>query len=144
MNKITRLFIVACTVMTVVSCSNDTIYKGFKRMPNGAYMKFYTRSNSEVAPQYGDGVTFDMVQYFDDSLFFTTAGDAPIDIILERPAFVGDVSDALVMMHIGDSARVVVLSDSVFMSMMGIEAPEEYLGKPIYYDLKLLSVKPAE
>ena len=49
------------------------------------------------------------------------------------------------MMHVGDSARLMVPADSVFTVMLQLdEIPEEYAGKSIYYDLKLLSVKPFE
>jgi peptidylprolyl isomerase len=58
---------------------------------------------------------------------------------------VGDVVDGLLMMHVGDSARLVVSADSLFTIMLQMdEIPEEYAGKPIYYDLKLVSVKPFE
>ena len=107
-------------------------------------MKFYSKGDSEVTPRLHDGLTVEMAQYFDDSLLFTTAGQKPIYLELEKADFVGDVSDALLMMHVGDSARLAVLADSVFQAMMGTEAPEEYAGKPIYYDLKLVSVKPFE
>ena len=113
-------------------------------MDNGAYMKFYERSNEKVTPRLKDGVTFEMSQYFNDTLLFTTVGDEPIDIVLEPAAFVGDVTDALLNMHIGDSVRMVVIADSVFSSVMEMETPEEYAGKPIYYDLKLLSITPYE
>ena len=108
-------------------------------------MKFYSKGNSEVMPRLNDEATFEMTQYFDDSLLFTTVGDEPMRIVLTKPDFVGDVADALLMMHVGDSARLMVLADSVFTIMLQMEEiPEEYAGKPIYYDLKLLSVKPFE
>ena len=132
-------------ILLAISCGNTpSAYKGFKKMETGAYMKFYERSESTVSPRLSDGVTFEMAQYFNDTLVYSTVGDNPVRIILEPAAFVGDVTDALLMMHVGDSARVVVLSDSVFATVMRMEAPEEYVGKPIYYDLKLLSVKPFE
>jgi len=127
------------------SCGDDSIYSGFEKMESGAYMKFYSKGNSEVMPRLKDEATFEMAQYFNDSLLFTTAGDEPMRIVLTKPDFVGDVADALVMMHVGDSARLMVLADSVFTIMLQMdEIPEEYAGKPIYYDLKLLSVKPFE
>lgn len=127
------------------SCGDDSIYSGFEKMESGAYMKFYSKGNSEVMPRLKDEATFEMAQYFNDSLLFTTAGDEPMRIILTKPDFVGDVADALLMMHVGDSARLMVLADSVFTIMLQMdEIPEEYAGKPIYYDLKLLSVKPFE
>ena len=131
--------------LMLASCGNDSIYSGFEKMESGAYMKFYSKGNSEVMPRLNDEATFEMSQYLDDSLLFTTVGDEPMRIVLTKPDFVGDVADALLMMHVGDSARLMVLADSVFTIMLQMEEiPEEYAGKPIYYDLKLLSVKPFE
>ena len=131
--------------LLVVSCGNDSIYKGFQRMENGAYMKFYSKGDSEVMPRLDDEATFEMAQYFNDSLLFTTFGNEPMRIVLKKADFQGDVSDGLQMMHVGDSARLVGLADSVLITMLGMEeVPAEYVGKPIYYDLKLLSVKSSE
>lgn len=114
-------------------------------MENGAYMKFYTKGNSEVMPRLNDEATFEMAQYFNDSLLFTTVGNEPMSIVLTKADFEGDVVDGLMMMHVGDSARLVVPADSVFTIMLHMdEIPEEYAGKLIYYDLKLLSVKSFE
>ena len=107
-------------------------------------MKFYSQSGSEVMPQLDDEVTFEMSQFFNDTMLFTTIGDKPMTLVLKKADFVGDVPDALRMMHVGDSACLLVLSDSVFKSTMKMEVPEQYVGTPIYYDLKLLSVKSAE
>lgn len=144
MKKLIKFFAVSAIVMLMASCNDDSVFPGFTQMENGAYMKFYCKGDSEIKPRLHDGVTMEMAQYFDDSLLFTTADFEPIYIELEEGDFVGDVSDALLMMHVGDSARLAVLADSVFMAMMGTEAPAEYVGKPIYYDLKLVSVKPFE
>ena len=131
--------------LTMASCGEDTIYSGFKKMENGAYMKFYSKGDSEVMPRLRDEATIHMAQYFNDSLLLTTAGDEPMRIVLTESDFVGDVMDGLLMMHVGDSARLVVSADSVFTISMGMDkVPEEYAGAAIYYDLKLLSVKPFE
>lgn len=108
-------------------------------------MKFYTVNKDGQQPRLNDEVTFEMAQFFNDSLLFTTAGDEPMSLVLQKGDFIGDVPDALLMMHVGDSACMVVSVDSVFTTMLGMEeVPEEYVGKPIYYDLKLLSIKPFE
>ena len=108
-------------------------------------MNFYTVNKDGQQPRLNDEVTFEMAQFFNDSLLFSTAGEEPMSLVLQKGDFVGDVPDALLMMHIGDSARMVVSVDSVFTTMLGVdEVPEEYAGKPIYYDLKLLSIKPFE
>ena len=145
MKKSIQWLALGLVVLFAVSCDKTpSVFKGFQQMESGAYMKFYERSGSEVSPRLKDGVTFEMAQYFNDTLLYSTVGDQPTNIILEPSSFVGDVADALLMMHVGDSARLVVLSDSVFAAVMGMEAPAEYAGKPIYYDLKLLSIKPFE
>ena len=131
-------------ILLVASCREDTIYAGFKKMDSGAYMKFYSRSDSKVIPRLDDEVTFEMAQFFNDSMLFSTAGEKPMSLVIKKADFVGDVPDALRMMHVGDSARLMVLCDSVFVTTMKTDVPEEYVGKPIYYDLKLLSVKPFE
>lgn len=145
MKHLCRWSAVLLVFLALVSCGNDTIYSGFEKTESGAYMKFYSKGNSEVMPRLKDEATFEMSQYFNDSLLFTTVGDEPMRIVLTKPDFVGDVADGLLMMHVGDSARLVVLADSVFTTMLQMEEiPEEFAGKPIYYDLKLLSVKPFE
>lgn len=136
--------IVAAAVLLLLSSCNNKPFPGYDRMKNGAYMKFYEKHLEGATPRIGDGVTFEMAQYFNDTMLFTTAGDEPISIELKPASFVGDVADALMMMHVGDSAGLVVLSDSVFVTMMQMDVPVEYMGKPIYYDLKLLSIKPLE
>jgi FKBP-type peptidyl-prolyl cis-trans isomerase len=129
----------------MASCNDDSPFPGFKKMENGAYMKFYNKNNSALMPRLKDEVTIEMAQYFNDSLLFTTVGEKPMTIVLTEAEFEGDVVDGLLMMHVGDSARLAMSADSVFTVMLQMnEIPEEYAGKPIYYDLKLLSVKPFE
>ena len=144
MKKLVSAISVLLLALTLFSCKDDSPYPGFKKMENGAYMKFYTKGNSEVMPRLKDEATFEMAQYFNDSLLFSTT-EGPMSIVLTEPDFVGDVVDGLLMMHVGDSARLIVPADSVFIIMLQMpEVPEEYAGKNIYYDLKLISVKPAE
>ena len=83
-------------------------------------MKFYTHNEGQL-PRLNDEVTFEMAQVFNDSLLFTTAGNEPMQLVLKKGDFVGDVPDALLMMHVGDSARLVVSVDSVLTSMLGME-----------------------
>ena len=44
-------------VMTLASCGEESPYPGFKKMDNGAYMKFYNKGGSDVTPRLGDEVT---------------------------------------------------------------------------------------
>ena len=144
MSKVLKLMAVATLLLSMASCNDDSIFSGYDKMESGAYMKFYERHAEGDMPRVGDAVTIEMTQYFNDTMLFTTVGDKPLELEVKESDFVGDVPDALRMMHVGDSARLVVLSDSVFVNMMQMEVPEEYTGKPIYYDIKLLSIKPLE
>ena len=144
MNRIHKLAAFAILSLLMVSCKNDSVYSGYDKTESGAYMKFFERHNEGDMPRVGDAVTIEMTQYFNDTMLFTTVGDKPLELEVQTSDFLGDVPDALRMMHVGDSARLVVLSDSVFITVMQVDVPKEYLGKPIYYDLKLLSIKPLE
>jgi FKBP-type peptidyl-prolyl cis-trans isomerase len=144
MRKALNYIVTAAMLLAAVSCKDSSIYSGYERTESGAYMKFIERHKEGEMPRIGDEVTIEMAQYFDDTLLFTTAGEKPMKLQIESSEFVGDVPDAIRMMHIGDSAQLVVMSDSVFIVMMQMEVPEEYKGKPIYYDLKLLDIKPSE
>ena len=138
-------FSVFSVFLMLASCGGNSMYLGFKKTESGAYMKFYSVHQEGQMPRFNDEVTFEMDQYFNDSLLFSTVGDEPMKLVLKQPDFVGDVADALLSMHVGDSARLVVSVDSVFITLLGMnEIPEEFSGKPIYYDLKLLSIKPYE
>ena len=145
MKKLLISAIAAALLLSVASCDKTSpVYKGFKKTETGAYMQFYEQHNDGAMPRIGDGVTIEMAQFFNDTLLFTTAGDQPLELEVQQGGFVGDVPDALRAMHVGDSARLVVLSDSVFLKVMQVDMPDEYLGKPIYYELRLLSIKPLE
>ena len=146
MRKITSAFFALCILFLMASCGHDdSIYAGFERMDNGAYMKFYSHGDSETMPRLKDEVTLEMAQYFNDSLIYSTTEEGPMSLVLHESDFVGDVGDGVLMMHVGDSARLVVMADSVFLKLMNMDSvPQEFAGMPIYYDLKLLSVKPFE
>lgn len=144
MKRLLKSVLIGVSCLLFVACDSKSPYPGLKQMKNGAYMKFYNKNDKEVMPRLKDEVTFEMAQYFNDTLLFTTAGTEPMTLVLREADFKGDVVDGLLMMHVGDSAQLAVLSDSVFMTMLQMDVPEEYAGKPIYYELKLLSVKPYE
>lgn len=144
MKRLLKSVLIGVSCLLFVACGSKSPYPGLKQMKNGAYMKFYNKNDKEVMPRLKDEVTFEMAQYFNDTLLFTTAGTEPMKLVLREADFKGDVVDGLLMMHVGDSAQLAVLSDSVFMTMLQMDVPEEYAGKPIYYELKLLSVKPYE
>lgn len=146
MRRVLNILAVATLMLSIASCdeNSDSVFSGYEKMESGAYMKFYKRNTEGNLPRIGDAVTIEMTQYFNDTMLFTTVGEKPMELEVKESDFVGDVPDALRMMHVGDSARLVVLSDSVFVNMMQMDVPEEYSGQPIYYDIKMLAIKPME
>ena len=89
MNRLFKAIAAFLLLFVVASCNNESsIYDGFKKMENGAYMKFYSKGDSEVMPRLRDEATIHMAQYFNDSLLFTTAGGEPMMIVLTESDFV--------------------------------------------------------
>ena len=140
--KLTQKVILSLLAVLSFAGCDSSIYKGFTKMDNGAYMKFYVKNDEGAMPEVNDLVTFDMLQFFEDTLIFSTEDEEPIRLAVEEPSFVGDIFAALTMMHVGDSAEMVFLADSMFVKSMEMETPEQMVGKPLYYVIKLLEVKP--
>lgn len=136
---------VAFAAACLYSCK-DNIYKGFDKTENGAYMKFHERGCADsLAPRQGDAVRFTLTQTILGESKRVADENEPIEIVLEEHAFVGDIFDALSVMHPGDEATLAFLADSLFLKALEQdETPKEYKGSLIYYDLKLLDVVPAE
>ena len=55
----------------LVSCEKS-VYKGFDKMENGAYMQFHDVNNQGDMPQIGDFVVVEVKQTLGDSLFYST------------------------------------------------------------------------
>lgn len=146
MKKIFGLISCLVAFLLVTSCHNNSPYpEGFEEQENGAVMEFFVKGDSDVVPSINDEVTFHVAEYLEDSLLFTTAGKEPVTMIVCESDFVGDVHHALQNMHVGDSACVMVVVDSLFLKSYGeLEVPEDMAGKSYYYHMKLLSVKPYE
>ncbi len=144
MNRSLRLLPMAALILVLGACNRNSIYSGFKKMDNGAYMKYYVKGEGTTCPRINDGIVFSMAQYLNDSLIYATAGSEPVELILQKHDFVGDINDVLQLMHVGDSVAMVFLSDSIFTGVVGEEVPDNMVGQPLYYHLKLLSITPYE
>ena len=83
MNKGIRLAVAVASVLLVVACNRDSIFKGFDRTETGAYMRFYEKHPEGDMPRIGDGVTFELSQIFSDTVIFTTAESGPIELELK-------------------------------------------------------------
>ena len=117
-------------------------------MKNGAYMQFYDVNNESEMPQIGDYIVVELKQTMGDSLFYSSENekDGVIEFELTEPSFIGDMMAGLLNMHIGDSATVACLIDSMCIKTLGMDAVPDYLtaGMPIYIDMRLKEIIPAE
>ncbi len=136
---------VAFAAACLYSCK-DNPYKGFDKTANGAYLKYNEHGNADsLCPRQGDAIRFTLSQTILGETKQVADEEDPIEIIMEEHAFVGDIFDALSVMHPGDAATLAFLADSLFLKALEQdETPEEYKNTLIYYDLKLLAVVPAE
>ena len=110
-------------------------------------MQFYNVNNQGEMPNIGDHVVIDLKQTFGDSLFYSSEVEegGVIEFELTEPSFVGDMMAGLLNMHIGDSATVAFLIDSMCIKTLAMNAVPSYLtpGMPIYADIKLIDIIPA-
>lgn len=129
------------------SCKNS-VYKGFEKMENGAYMQFHNTNKLGEMPKIGDVVIVSMKQSMGDSLYYSSEYEenGTIELEVTNSSFVGDVMAGLLNMHIDDSATIVVLIDSLCINDLGMEKVPGYLvaGTPIYYDMRLKGIITAE
>ncbi len=139
------LMIVGC--MILVSCEKS-VFKGFDKTKNGAYMKFHSVNKDGDMPQMGDVVIINLKQWMGDTLFYSSEfeEDGVVDFELTEPDFVGDMMAGLFNMHVGDSVTVAYLIDSMCIKTLGMDAVPDYLipGTPLYLDMKLVSIIKAE
>ena len=134
-------------LIMLVSCEKQ-VYKGFDKMQNGAYMRFYEVNTQNDMPKIGDYVIVNLKQTLGDSLIYSSEfeEEGSIEIEMTESAFVGDMMAGLLNMHLDDSATVAFLVDSMCIKTLGMDAVPDYLtaGMPIYVDMKIVDIIPAE
>lgn len=139
------LLLLGC--MLLMSCERS-VFKGFDKMENGTYMQFHSVNNQGDMPKIGDYVVVEVKQTLGDSLFYSSEyeEDGTLEFELTEPEFVGDMMAGLLNMHIDDSATVAFLVDSMCIKTLGMDEVPSYLtaGMPVYIDMKLRDIIPAE
>ena len=147
MKRLPSYLLVLICCMLFASCEK-TAFKGFDKMKNGAYMQFYDVNNESEMPKIGDYIVVELKQTMGDSLFYSSENekDGVIEFELTEPSFIGDMMAGLLNMHVGDSATVACLIDSMCIKTLGMDAVPDYLtaGMPIYIDMRLKEIIPAE
>lgn len=147
MKRLPSYLIILLLGVVFFSCKNS-VYKGFDKMENGAYMHFYDVNKQGDMPLIGDVVVVDIKQTMGDSLFYSSSyeDNGTIEFEVTESSFVGDMMAGLLNMHVNDSATVVYLLDSMCINVLGMDEVPSYLiaGTPIYVDMRLKDIIPAE
>ena len=143
-----RLPLYLLTICVILCSCNKSGFKGFKKMDNGAFMKFYCVNKDGDKPVLGDHVYISFNESIGDSLIYASDwNDVPgNEIEIYEPTFVGDMMAGLMNMHVGDSASVAFVVDSMCIKTLGMDAVPNYLnpGMPVYIDIRLDSIVKAE
>jgi FKBP-type peptidyl-prolyl cis-trans isomerase len=142
------LYLLSFAVCIILLSCNKSGFKGFKKMDNGTYMRFHNENRNGEMPVIGDHVYISFNESIGDSLIYNSDLDKESNKEVEvyEPTFVGDMMAGLLNMHVGDSATVAFLIDSMCIKTLGMSAVPDYLvaGTPMYLDIRLDSIIKAE
>ncbi len=112
MKKLFLFTLTLCLLFT--SCQNKkrNYYDGFEKSETGLFYKFYTQNEGDT-PNLNDLVELTISCSVNDSIILPSHRN----IIKVEPMFKGDLSQGLLMMHVGDSASFIVRTDSTFYTL---------------------------
>ena len=114
-----------------------------KNKANGLYYKFYAVGTNPKSAHVGDLIEAYLVyRTMNDSIFGGGKQQYPSKIHLLEPIYEGDIFAALAMMHIGDSARFIMNTDSFFTNIERSPRPAFLESAPTFYiDIKVVDIK---
>jgi len=114
----------------------------FKINEDGIKYKFYIENEDSTRVNNFDIVEVVMNYRTKDTTLYDSKGQIiPFQI---NPVYDGDLMDAIALMHVGDSATFALDAEDFFMNMMSYREVPEEIGdnKELYFDVKLISVRP--
>jgi FKBP-type peptidyl-prolyl cis-trans isomerase FkpA len=125
-----NLMFLALAAAALASCNG-----GFKKGEGGLLYNIHTDKSTPVA-QVGDFASLNVVAKNDgDSVLFSTYDSGhPQYMLMQKPAFKGDIYSGLLLLSEGDSATIKLSADSVFKQG---QRPPNFKGKYIIYDVKV-------
>lgn len=134
----------AVMIFTVTGCSK---HRGFKKSDDGLYYKFHVRGDDTTTLKTGMVLNLKLKYSINDSVLFNSA-DIEQDFMLplNEPSYKGDLYAGLAMMKPGDSATFITSADSFFLKTIRMPSlPDSaFIGKEIFFDVKLISAKTQE
>ncbi len=137
------LFFMA-VALTFASCSE---HRGFKKTSDGLFYKFHEKGDDTTTVKEGMILNLIMQYSINDSVLFNSS-EIPQEFLLpvNPPTYKGDLYTALTMMKPGDSATFITSADSFFIKTIRLpQVPDSaFIGKDIYFNIRLLSAKTQE
>lgn len=133
-------------LVTLASCAD------FKETESGLKYKFHVENEDSAKPAEGDMLLLKMrITAGEDSVLFDSEDvmkreGIPYFEPLVKPTFKGDYSEALAMMHVGDSMTVKILADTFFKNVFKVDSLPDFVeaGSDITVDLKLNKFMPMD
>jgi len=114
--KTLNIFIVGMVLLSFAACKNrnfdQTFFKGYSRTDSGLYYKFHIHGDKEKTA-LNDRLFCVMKMYWCDERIIQLGVPDSIIHELKSPRFLGDLSEGLLMMRVGDSASFIIPADSV-------------------------------
>ncbi len=143
-NMFKTVLLMAAIIAGVYGCSE---HRGFKKSDDGLYYKFHVKGDDTTTLKSGMILNLVMRYSINDSMLFNSA-DVPQEFMLplNEPSYPGDLYAGLAMMRPGDSATFITSADSFFLKTIRMpRVPDSaYIGKEIFFDVKLISAKTQE
>lgn len=137
MKKVFKFFAFSVAVVAMLSSCNKG---GWKTTDDGLGYKFIETNKDAQQVQMGDVLVGTCVLKLNDSILFSV--DQPDRMMMVNPAaFKGDLTDGLLMMHLGDKAIFSIWADSV--QKLGFQFPPYYkegTGMKLYYEINLTDI----
>ena len=120
---IQHLMMVLAAVVLLSSC--DNAHPGFTKADNGIYYKIISSDANASDITCDSGYVWNMGMSYgtqDSLLFDFKAHPEYFDMPFSKPQYPGDINEALALLHIGDSAHIIIKADSFFLKTA--RAPE--------------------
>lgn len=142
--QVNFLLLSIAMLFSVYGCSE---HRGFKKTSDGLYYKFHEKGDDTTTLKEGMILTLNLKYSINDSVLFDTDSIPDAFMLpLTEPGYKGDFYAALAMMKPGDSATFITSADSFFIKTVRMpQVPDSaFIGKEIYFDVKLISAKSQE
>lgn len=139
--KLSYLLLSLAIITCVYGCSE---HRGFKKTDDGLYYKFHVKGDDTTTLIPGMVLNLKLKYSINDSVLFNST-EIPQEFMLplSEPSYKGDLYAGLAMMKPGDSATFITSADSFFLKTIRMPSVPDsaYIGKEIFFDVKLISAK---